>query len=291
VSDVTVNVATPTASVRVAALKFFRSPKGLLLIILLVLLGSALVTTSAALAAPSVVAASITAMLVDFIFLRWHAKRWEFPSGALLTGLFIAMILSPHEPWYVSAITSAVAIISKYIARTRSANVFNPAAFALVATFYVFNTGQSWWGALAELPMAAIALVIIGGALIANRINKLPSVLAFLGVYYLLATIVAFVGRPEGVAELFRTPDLHAALFFAFFMVTDPPTSPPKPRDQLVYGAITAVVAFVVFEWIGAAYFLLAGLLAANVWEAWRRVRTHRVRMANHAHRMALHTS
>ena len=80
------------------------------------------------------------------------------------------------------------------------------------------------------------------------------------------------MGEPGRVAALYREPDLHAALFFAFFMVTDPPTSPPKARDQLVFGAITAVVAFAVFELVGAAYFLLAGLLVANVWEAWRRV-------------------
>jgi len=57
-------------------------------------------------------------------------------------------------------------------------------------------------------------------------------------------------------------------------MLTDPPRSPPKARDQLVNGAITAVVSYAVFELIGAVYFLLAGLLAANAWEAWRRWRT-----------------
>ena len=89
--------------------------------------------------------------------------------------------------------------------------------------------------------------------------------LAFLGVYYLLVTITAFVGDPARVAELYRAPDLHAALYFAFFMVTDPPTSPPKHRDQLVFGAIVAVASYAAFELIGAAYFLLAGLLVANV--------------------------
>jgi Na+-translocating ferredoxin:NAD+ oxidoreductase RnfD subunit len=75
---------------------------------------------------------------------------------------------------------------------------------------------------------------------------------------------------------LYRAPDLHAALFFAFFMVTDPPTSPPNPRDQVIYGAITAVGSYLAFEVLGAAYFLLAGLLAANVWEAWRKSRRRR---------------
>ena len=52
----------------------------------------------------------------------------------------------------------------------------------------------------------------------------------------------------------------------------DPPTSPVKYRDQIVCGAIVATVGYAVFMWVGAAYYLLAGVLVGNVWEAWRRV-------------------
>jgi len=37
--------------------------------------------------------------------------------------------------------------VSKYLLRSRSANVFNPAALAMILSYYVFHTGQSWWGA------------------------------------------------------------------------------------------------------------------------------------------------
>ena len=76
-----------------------------------------------------------------------------------------------------------------------------------------------------------------------------------------------------GAASLFRAPDLHAVLYFAFFILTDPPTSPVKYRDQLICAVIVAVVSFAVFEWIGAVYYLLAGVLVGNVWEGWRRYR------------------
>ena len=56
---------------------------------------------------------------------------------------------------------------------------------------------------------------------VTHRVNKLPIVLAFLGAYYLLFTVAAFAGDPRRVAEIFRPPDLHMALFFAFFMLTD----------------------------------------------------------------------
>src|SRR5262249_10082702 len=185
-------------------------------------------------------------------------------------------VVGASERGRVAAVTAAMAIVSKYIFRVRNANVFNPAALALVVTFYIYHTGQSWWGALPDLSSSWLLLLFAVGIFITDRVNKMPAVLAFLGVYFLLFTGAAYVGDPGHVAALYRPPDLHAALFFAFFMVTDPPTSPPKQRQQLVFGALTAIVAFAVFQLLGWVYFLLAGLLVANAWEAARRMRAKR---------------
>lgn len=251
--------------------RFLKTPKGLLLAVLAPLAIVAALGPGIKLVLPGIVAAVVAAIVVDAPILRLRHPRWVFPDGAILTALIVAMILSPHEPWYVAAITTVVAVVSKYVLRVGKANVFNPAALGLVATFYVFDTGQSWWGALPEVTPFALIILFAAGIFVAERVNKLPVMLAFLGVYFFLFTVSAFVGDPGRVAELFRAPDLHAALFFAFFMVTDPPTSPPKNRDQLIYGAIVAMISYAVFELVGAAYFLLAGLLVANAWEAGRR--------------------
>jgi Na+-translocating ferredoxin:NAD+ oxidoreductase RnfD subunit len=256
--------------------RFFRTPKGLLIVVMAILTIAATAGTGVALVAPVIGAAAIAAMLADIPILRLREGEWTFPDGALLTGLFVALILTPHEPWWVAAITSIVAVLSKYVFRVRRANVFNPAAIALVASYFVFHTGQSWWGALPELPSLAIVLLLVTGAFITQRVNKIPVVVSFLGAYYLFFTATAFIGDPRRVSALYRAPDVHMALFFAFFMVTDPPTSPPKHRDQWLYGLIVAVVAYVIFETTGAVYFLLGGLLVANAWEAARRWRASR---------------
>jgi len=251
--------------------KFFKTPKGLLTIILCIFAAMALPWQGVR-AAIGLASAAIAAGLVDALILRVRKNAWEFPSGAVLTAMIVAMVLRSQEPWYVTTITSVVAILSKYIFRSRAANVFNPAALAVIASFYVFHTGQSWWGALTDvMPVAKVALVA-AGVFIAGRVNKVPLVLAFLGAYFVLFTVTAFVGNPLSVAEIFRTPDVEAALFFAFIILTDPPTSPAKYPDQIVCGLIVAVVSYAFFEWAGVVYYLLAGVLAGNVWEAWRRV-------------------
>jgi Na+-translocating ferredoxin:NAD+ oxidoreductase RnfD subunit len=156
--------------------------------------------------------------------------------------------------------------------------VFNPAALAMVASYYIFHAGQSWWGALVDVFPPAKLLLIAGGIYIAGRVNKIPLVLAFLGCYFALFTITAFARDPLSVAEIFRTPDFEAALYFAFIILTDPPTSPPKYRDQCIFAGIVAVVSFALFEVLGTVYFLLGGVLAGNIWEAWRRTSRGRKR-------------
>ncbi|MEI9971224.1 MAG: RnfABCDGE type electron transport complex subunit D [Ignavibacteriota bacterium] len=142
--------------------------------------------------------AAIVAGAIDALILRVRKKSWEFPSGAVLTAMIVAMVLRAQEPWYVVAVTAVAAVLSKYLLRARLANVFNPAALAIVASFYVFHTGQSWWGALPERSLAAQLVLPVVGLFIADRVNKMPLVLAFLASYFLLFTLTAFVSEPAG---------------------------------------------------------------------------------------------
>jgi len=258
--------------VRRRAKNFFKTPKGLLIIVLAILIAMAAPHEGLRTVAPGLISAMIIAGAVDMLILWARKNVWEFPSGAVLTAMIVAMVLRAQEPWYVTTITSVIAVLSKYFLRSRAANVFNPAALGIVITFYWFHTGQSWWGSLAELPLPAQLVLVAAGLFIADRVNKMPLVLVFLGTYFLLFTLNAFAGDPRRVAEIFRPPDAEAALYFAFIILTDPPTSPAKYPDQIVFGVIVAAVSYAVFEWAGVVYYLLAGVLVGNVWEAWRRV-------------------
>jgi Na+-translocating ferredoxin:NAD+ oxidoreductase RnfD subunit len=152
----------------------------------------------------------------------------------------------------------------------------------------VFDAGHSWWGALPDItPWVALPVLGATGVYITAKVNRIPIVLAFLGTYFLLFSVAAFVGDPRRVAEAFVTPDLQAVLFFAFFILTDPPTSPITYPAQVACGVLVAAVGFGVFESVGAAYYLLAGVLVGNVLEAWRRRGTQRsapVRPASPVH-------
>jgi Na+-translocating ferredoxin:NAD+ oxidoreductase RnfD subunit len=261
--------------------RFLKTPKGLLTIVLAILVAVAAPHEGIRVVAPGLLSAVLAAGVLDAVILRARHTRWHFPSGAVLTAMLVAMVLSAQAPWYVAAATATVAVLSKYVFRSRAGNTFNPAALGIVALFPLYHAGQSWWGALPDVTPAAQALLFVAGVFIVDRVNKLPLVIAFLGVYYLLFTATAFAADPAWVSEVFRTPDLQAVLFFAFFILTDPPTSPVTYRDQIVFAVIVAVVSFAVFEWTGAVYYLLAGVLAGNAWEGWRRYRFRSARRSS----------
>src|SRR5262245_41347124 len=122
------------------AKSFFKTPKGLVTIILAIFIAMAAPGQGIHAVAAGLGTATMAAGFVDLLILRVRKKVWEFPSGAVLTAMIVAMVLRAQEPWYVVTITSVLGVLSKYAFRSRTANVFNPAALSIIASFYLFHT-------------------------------------------------------------------------------------------------------------------------------------------------------
>jgi Na+-translocating ferredoxin:NAD+ oxidoreductase RnfD subunit len=255
--------------------RFVRTPKGILTLIFLALLALAGSTVGWRVATTHVLAAVVGACAVDLFAARVASRAWSWPSSALLSGAIVAFVLGPETSWAVTLALGALASASKHILTTRRGQVFNPAALALLVSVPLFASGQSWWGALPDLSWPWLLVLLAGGAVVVDRVNKFPLVLTFLGTYFGLFTLAALVD-PTRVAEMFRAPFLHAALFMALFMLTDPPTSPGRYREQVWIGALVAAISCAA-QILGAGQdYLLLGLLAGNLalaawWWAWDR--------------------
>ncbi|MCC3372048.1 RnfABCDGE type electron transport complex subunit D [Cohnella sp. REN36] len=257
---------------------WLKSPKGNVLLILLVFLGIASVVSrdwngakNALIAVGSAVAFDVGCCLIE-------RRKRIFPDGAFITGLIVSLILSVTSPWYVVAATAAVSVLSKHLLAYRKKPLFNPAAFGLLLSVPIFHAQQSWWGAFGDLPGWFLPIVLIGGFWVTNRIQKFPQVFTFAAVY-LLALFVLDAGilplhaeslRTGGFYDALRPPFMNAALFFAMLMLTDPPTSPAKTADQIVFGAIAGAAGAVIYGQFGGLIYLYIGLLAGNIYQALR---------------------
>jgi Na+-translocating ferredoxin:NAD+ oxidoreductase RnfD subunit len=239
------------------------TPKGQLLVVFGLLLAVAAPAAGGLALLPNLAAAVLIACTIDVLWQLAETRRLLRPTSALLSALIVFFILSPNESWLVVGWTSAFAVIAKRVVRTQREHIFNPAALALVWAPIAFGSGESWWGALGDLPWPWMALLLACGVWVVQRLNKFPTVLTFLAVYFAFFTGVATT-NPRAVAEMFREPFVQAALFLALFMLTDPPTSPNRYTDQVWYAALAAVGAGLAQIAGAGQVYLLLGVLLAN---------------------------
>ncbi|MEW4329208.1 RnfABCDGE type electron transport complex subunit D [Rossellomorea marisflavi] len=212
-----------------------------------------------------VLLAVIPSVAVDLIMsIKQERKKINLES-AFITGLIMAMVLSSSTAWYVTPVLSAIAALSKHVLVNGRKPIFNPAATGLFIGLLVFSTGESWWGGLALSPAPFIAILVAAGYYLTHKVNKFPIVFSFLGSHFLVLLVFSILGR--GAPEVYTTPFIQSALFFGFFMATDPPTSPGKTRDQVVFGILIGIISALMYVLFEGLSYLLVGLLTANLWK------------------------
>lgn len=258
---------------------YFRTAKGTLVLVLLGLMAISYPADGQGVLL-RVGLATAAAVIVDLLFMNARGKI-ELPDSAALTGFIVGMVLGSAAPLGVPILAAAFAVTSKHLLRAKRGHFLNPAAVGLLITGVLFSSEQSWWGGLGDTPAILIAILAVAGLFVAERVNKLPTVLTFLAVYFALLTLGSIAGNPLSFADAFREPMTGAALYFACFMLTDPPTSPARPSDQALFAGIAAVIAVVCLAFnFGGVYYLLIGLLTANAVEGARRAAGIRRRSA-----------
>ena len=169
-----VSRARPAAGAPAAApiRAFVRTPKGsltLLFLALLALLGTALGWRPVL---PHLASAVAGACLTELIVVRLTRGTRRWPNSAWLSGLIVAFVLGTETPWAITFALGGLATLSKHLLRTRRGHVFNPAALALLVSIPLFGTGQSWWGALPDLPAFWLLLLLAAGAWLVDRLTK-----------------------------------------------------------------------------------------------------------------------
>ncbi|HYM04351.1 MAG TPA: RnfABCDGE type electron transport complex subunit D [Stellaceae bacterium] len=178
-------------------------------------------------------------------------RLWRLPSldlrSPLITGLSLSLLLRADEPW-LHAIAGAIAILAKFILRLDGKHIWNPAGFAIVAL--ILTTDRVWispgqWGA--SLWFATLLMFLAIMVLQASR--RMDVALYFLGSHAaLLVARALWLGDPLAIP--LHQLESGSLLLFAFFMITDPKTTPDSRLGRLLFALAVAVLA----HWL--AFFL-----------------------------------
>ncbi len=172
------------------------------------------------------------------------AMRPDAPRSyrsAIITAFSLTLLLRADNLW-VHPAAASMAILSKPIIRIRGKHLFNPANFGVI--FAMLMLPGAWvspgqWGQDVAIAGWMIAL----GAFVATRAHRADISWSFLACYVgAMAVRVLYLGQRWAVLD--HQLMNGALLLFAFFMISDPMTTPNHPRARALHAAIVAAIAF-----------------------------------------------
>jgi Na+-transporting NADH:ubiquinone oxidoreductase subunit NqrB len=189
----------------------------------------------------------------------WFAGfQWK---SALITSLSLSILLRANSLWFWLA-AGFIGITAKFLIRYRGKHIFNPACIGIVIVSLI--GGSAAWvspGQWGQAPIFA-AFAIGFAALVLSSAKRLDIALGFLiGFAAMLFGRALYLGDPMAIP--IHQMQSGALLVFAFFMITDPRSTPDSRVARLVFAmAVAAVAAWLSWEYHirGAMLYALAGL-------------------------------
>ncbi|MBI9083634.1 MAG: RnfABCDGE type electron transport complex subunit D [Desulfobacterales bacterium] len=217
----------------------------------------------------------VTCLAAELVLTRMRGKPLSIGDlSAVITGVILGLSLPATAPWYIGVIGAMVAMgIGKMVFGGLGMNIFNPAmvgrafvmisfAGSLAASGYIQATGGVDILSQAT-PLTAYKQSGIGTALgplfwghVNGSLGETSALACLLGGLYLCFRRVASWEIPAGmlmaagvIGGVANLADLSAPwtvlhhlaggamLFGAFFIATDPVTSPLTPRGKWIFGA------------------------------------------------------
>lgn len=163
------------------------------------------------------------------------------PESTLITALILFFVLaapSTQVGWAGVALAALIAIASKYVITWHSSNIFNPAAFGVIAVSLLGVGEGAWWIANEAL----LAPMLFIGFLILKKLRRFSLFFAF--AVPALALIVArtYAQDPSLIDATITALTLYPILFLGTIMLTEPATLPDNRPKQLLFGGIVGLL-------------------------------------------------
>ncbi len=244
----------------------------------------------------------IISLVSEAIFVAMRSKKITLNDySAAITGIIVALSLPATAPWYVGAIASCVAIsIGKVIFGGLGMNLFNPAmvgrafvmiSFATLMSAGAYENSSSLVDVISQAtPMNAFKgsstptsifdlffgytngslgetsafAAIIGGIFLCIRRTASWEIPTAIILTAILLAGVADILADAGGYLVFHHLFGGALLFGAFFIATDPVTSPLTATGKFIFGVGVGALVMVIRIFSGYPEGLMFAILLMN---------------------------
>lgn len=177
-------------------------------------------------------------------------------KSAMISALGLCLLLKVNS-WEWMFLAGTLTISSKFLIHYKHKHIFNPTNFGIIILI-LLNAGwisPGQWGS----GEAILGLIISGACLVLFGIKRWDVALTFILTLFALEAIrsVGYLGW--GWDVVFHKFNSGTVLLFAFFMITDPKTSPNSRRGRVIWGILIALLSFGLSQFY---YFYQAPLIA-----------------------------
>lgn len=189
---------------------------------------------------------TFTLLTQAFFVVSLGLPKDALKSGAI-TGLGLSLLFYSSNP-LMWALAPILGISSKFLIRDRGKHIFNPANLGVILPILLFNDGwvsPGQWGSGAMLAF----FFSISALMVLTRVGRIDTSLTFLVVFFGLEALRSVFYLGWDTTWLLHKMSNGSILLFAFFMITDPRTTPTTALYRILWAAGIGVASFIMTSW------------------------------------------
>jgi glycine betaine catabolism B len=179
-------------------------------------------------------------LTVCYVANRVLGRTWQAATNSessLITALILFFILPPATDWrraVAIGLAGLLAMASKYMLARHRKHIFNPAAAGAVLVGLLGVVHATWWigSPVLLLPSAVLGLLVV------RKIRRIQMFVSFAAA----ALLMILLRDQMSASVLSQAFTSWPLVFMGTIMLTEPSTSPPHFRQQMLYGALVGGV-------------------------------------------------
>lgn len=186
----------------------------------------------------------IAAQLLGIYFLDLSKTSIK---SAVITALGLCLLFKANYT-LTYALAGTLAIASKFLLRYKGKHVFNPSLFGIIVCLLI--TGDAWvspgqWGN----EFVLVAFLVASALLVLLKVGRIDTSISFLFTLMGLEFIRTVMYQGWTMDVFWHKFTSGTILLFAFFMITDPVTTPKSTYGRLIWGASIGILTFILSNW------------------------------------------